>query len=397
MAETQVTDSPAGDEQIDRRARMMFVVAILFLVIFAALIPHGGVADVISERMLGNPVLQTILFGLWAVIVVEGVFGYLSAEDKKAARLRLLLVSLVPPFRMTISPLRPNTHVWLPKLGWIETGKPAVVDMEARTAMPMLVMTALILPVIAADFLIGPRPHDVLSAELENVTRYDTSDNGMRLFMMDEDERVVANVARPDREIRRGVEGNWIVLGREQGAESTTLSFGLDDVVSFRTGCSVSSGQFGYGGGALAFDGLEKVQKCPPTFLEVTIWFITAMIWFSFAFEFMLMVSLADKKIDFCKKNWINIVIILLPLLAFLRSLQLFRFLRMAKAGKLMRAYRLRGLLTRLVKLAVVFNLIERMMSRNPDKYGAHLTEKIAEKEEELAELRAKLDATRQS
>jgi len=120
-------------------------------------------------------------------------------------------------------------------------------------------------------------------------------------------------------------------------------------------------------------------------------WFFTALIWFSFALEFILLVSLAEKKLAFCKRHWINIVIILLPLLAFLRSLQLFRFLRMAKAGKLMRAYRLKGLATRMAKLATIFNLIDRLLSRSPEKYQAHLRDKIAEKEEELAELNSKL------
>jgi hypothetical protein len=49
------------------------------------------------------------------------------------------------------------------------------------------------------------------------------------------------------------------------------------------------------------------------------------------------------------------------------------------------------------VKLAVVFNLIERMLSRNPDKYGAHLRDKIVEKEEELAELNRKLVESEQT
>jgi len=153
----------------------------------------------------------------------------------------------------------------------------------------------------------------------------------------------------------------------------------------------MTGGVFAYGHGALGFNDIKDIEMCPPSWLEIAMWFLTALIWFSFAFEFILLVSLAEKKLAFCKKNWINLVIILLPLLAFLRSLQLFRFLRMAKAGKLMRAYRLRGLLARVVKLAVVFNLIDRMLSRNPDKYNAHLQEKISEKEAELNELKRKL------
>ena len=398
MGDAVLAQNDVGKGHRHTRALAMFAVAVAFLAVFAAFLPHGGLAEAVSRRLIGHPVILTFLFSLWLAIIVEGVLGYLAAPDKpKNAIYRLILVALAPPFRMVISPSYPNTKVWVPKLGWLWTGKAAVADMEHRTALPMLLMTALIVPVIAADFLIGPRPHDVLAADIETVTRYDVSDNGMRLFMMDENERVVANVARPDREIRQGLEGNWVVLGRPEGAETSTLSFGAEDAFTLRTGCAMTEGRFAYGYGALGFDGVAKVKSCPPSVLEILIWFTTALIWFSFAFEFILMVSLADKKLAFCKKNWINIVIILLPLLAFLRSLQLFRFLRMAKAGKLMRAYRLRGLLTRVVKLAVVFNLIERMLSRNPDKYGAHLRDKIVEKEEELAELNRKLVESEQT
>lgn len=393
MAEAEIPDQSDTHSAIDRRASVMFWIATAFLGVFAAILPHGGLAEAVSTRLIGHPVILSILLGLWLAIIIEGVLGYIAAPDKpKAAILRLLLVIAVPPMRMMISPMRPNTAVWLPRWNWLKTGKFALERMERRAAMPMLLMTALIVPVIAADLLSGERPHDVLAAELESVTRFDLSDNGMRLFMMDEGERVVANVARPERQRGQGLEGDWVVLGRPKGAETTTLSFGSSDAFSFVTGCSKTEGVFAYGYGALGFNAMDKTAECPPTLLEILMWALTALIWFSFAFEFILLVSLAEKKLDFCKKNWINLVIILLPLFAFLRSFQLFRFLRMAKAGRLMRAYRLRGLLTRMVKIALVFNLLDRLLSRNPDKYDAHLRQKIAEKEAELLELKSKLD-----
>ena len=376
----------------DTRAKGMFVFALAFLALFAAILPHGGLAEAVSIVLMSHPIALTLLFGMWLLIAVEAVMGYLAAPDKpKNALYRLILVLLIPPFRITISPQYPNKSVWLPKLSWLRTSKTSVEQMEVRTGLPMLFMTLLILPVIAADFLVGPKPHDVLAAEFDVVTRMDTSAKNARLFLMDENERVVATLARPDRETREGVIGEWTVLGRAEGAEKSTLSFGTEGAFSFNTGCSVTEGIFGAGGGSLAFNDLTKIAKCPPSPLEIIMWLITALIWFSFALEFILLVSLAEKKLAFCKKHWINIVIILLPLLAFLRSLQLFRFLRMAKAGRLMRVYRLKGLATRMAKLATIFNLIDRVLSRNPEKYDAHLREKISEKEEELAELKSKL------
>lgn len=396
VIESQMTERAVVAGQFDRRAMAMFVIAIAFLALFAAIVPHGGVSSEVSEFVIGSPIVLTLFFAMWLAIVGEGVLGYLAAPDKPGKALRrLALVTLIPPFRMTMSPLRPNTHVWLPRLGWIETGKAAVADMELRTAMPMLAMTALIIPVIITDFALGQKPHDVLSGQFEAVTHFETSDNGQRLFLLDKDEAVRVNVVRPDRSTRAGIDGRWIVLGIPEGAPTTALTLDPDNRFTFRTDCAVTEGAFANEFSKLSFSGVEKTAKCPPSWLEIVVYLVTALIWFSFAFEFILMVSLADKKLAFCKKNWINIVIILLPLLAFLRSLQIFRFLRMARAGKLMRAYRLRGLVTRMAKLAMIFNLIERFLSRKPEKFTAHLSEKIAEKEDELAALKAKLANSR--
>lgn len=122
--------------------------------------------------------------------------------------------------------------------------------------------------------------------------------------------------------------------------------------------------------------------------------FITCVIWVGFTVEFLWMVSVAPDKLAYCFKNWINLLIILLPLLSVLPVLSLFRFVRMFRAGKLLRAYRLRGLWTRLWKLALLFNLFERLQQRDPAKYRAALEKRIAEMEKELTSLRAKLAAT---
>lgn len=119
----------------------------------------------------------------------------------------------------------------------------------------------------------------------------------------------------------------------------------------------------------------------------------SATIWCSFAFEFILLVSVTERKLQYCKHSWINIAIIVLPLLAFLRTLQLFRVLRLAKAGKLLRAYRLRGLVTRAQRIVLLLNLIERILHRKPEKYLAALRQKEQDKLRELDEIRVKIRA----
>lgn len=295
MAEGQFFDpeaaAPQGLDTNRLRVRWMFWIAFSNLGFLALMLPHGGADKPIQEMALYHVAIPILLIASWIAIICESVYGFRQAPDRKPALKRLILVVLLPAFRMVISPVRPNREVWLPAYGWREVSTVSVAEMEQRTAIPMLLATALIIPVLIVDF-------------------------------------------------------------------------GLAEIV----------------------------KESRP--IQVTMAILMALIWFSFALEFIVMVSLAPKKLAYCKKHWINIVIIVLPLVAFLRSLQAFRFLRVAKAGNLARAYRLRGLLTRSLKIALAFNLIERIMSLSPERYIASLDEKILEKEEELADLRQRRDQT---
>jgi len=126
--------------------------------------------------------------------------------------------------------------------------------------------------------------------------------------------------------------------------------------------------------------------------LALAVHLTTSLIWIGFTAEFLWMISATPQKLAYCQQHWINLVIILLPLLAFLRVLTVLRFLR---AGNLLRAYRLRTLQSRLWRLAMLFNLFERLQQRNPQKYCAGLEKKIAEMEAELARMKEKLQTFR--
>lgn len=273
------------------RTAVMFLLAVLFLALTAFVLPHGGVSDTYSDLSVKVFWVPWLFVGIWLIIVLESLFGLAMTSDKlKPSLLRFLLIVILPPFRATLSPEFSNQQIWLPRTGWQPLSRVLFDHIELKLALPMLLITLLILPVIAGELFLG---------------------------------KIIAQNA----------------------------AFAL--------------------------------------LLHTT----TAFIWFAFAFEFILLVSVAEKKVDYCKKHWINIIIILLPVVAFLRTLQIFRFLRLTKAGKLLRAYRLRGLSTRAMRIILMLNLIERFMQRNPQKYALHLQEKIQEKEEELAELRAKQQA----
>jgi voltage-gated potassium channel len=257
-------------------------------------LPHGGISEDFSALAWHLPWLPWAFLALWLAIAVEALLGFAGAPDKPHPALRrLLLVLLLPPLRLTINPAVADRVIWLPKQGWQPLGRPLYSQLERRLALPMLLITLLILPVVGAEIFF----HD-------------------------------------------------------------------------------------------------HIANAPA--LALLLHLVTALIWFAFALEFILLVSVTDRKLEYCKHHWINIVIIVLPLVAFLRTLQFLRFLRLTKASKLARAYRLRGVFARALRLALVLNLIERVLARRPERYIRHLEQKILDKEEELRELRAKLAQARE-
>jgi voltage-gated potassium channel len=271
------------------RHGLMLVVAIAFLTVIGLVLPQGDSGEAFREWFMTSGLFLPIITTLWAVVIVEGIAGLFVTHDALPARLkRLLLTTLLPPLRMITASSKPRGWLWLPGIGWKPVGEETSEQLEQKLALPMVILTLLVLPVLGAELTGG-----------------ETLDNHPRMAL------------------------------------ATHLT--------------------------------------------------TCVIWIGFTMEFLWMVAAAPNKLSYCLKNWINLVVILLPLVAFLRTLNLFRFTRMLRAGKLLRAYRLRGLWTRLWRLALLFNLLDRLQQRDPKKYCASLEKKIEELEEKLAELRAKL------
>jgi len=275
------------------RHGLMLAVSLAFLGTVGLVLPHGDSGESFREWFMQHPIFRPLIGGLWAVVILEGLAGLFSKVDTWKGRLRrFLLTVLVPPLRMVTASSKPRRWLWLPGAGWRPAGEETSEKLEQRLALPMVVLTLLVLPVLGAELTGG-----------------ETLENHPRMAL------------------------------------ATHLT--------------------------------------------------TCVIWIGFTAEFLWMVAAAPNKLTYCLKNWMNLVIILLPLVAFLRLLNAFRFVRMFRAGKLLRAYRLRGLWTRLWRLALLFNLLERLQKRDPAKYCASLEKKIADLEEQLAETRAKLDAAR--
>ncbi|MDF1811448.1 MAG: hypothetical protein P1V20_04520 [Verrucomicrobiales bacterium] len=121
--------------------------------------------------------------------------------------------------------------------------------------------------------------------------------------------------------------------------------------------------------------------------VSIVLHLLGACIWIAFVVEFIMLFGLAQNKIAHCKQHWVNLIIIILPLIAFLRVLRVTRLVRIIRAGKLMRVYRIRGVYVRAMRVAVLFSLVDRLLSKKPEKYLAKLEHQIAEKRAELANL----------
>ncbi len=133
--------------------------------------------------------------------------------------------------------------------------------------------------------------------------------------------------------------------------------------------------------------------------LQTVIHVATGFIWFAFTFEFILMVSVTDKKLKYIKTNWIDLAIILLPLISFLRSIRALRLAKLAKVqqlAKMSRIYRMRGLGMKLFRALMLFEVVNRLLRITPEKRLAKLESLREEHLEELAELDEEIASIKQ-
>jgi len=146
---------------------------------------------------------------------------------------------------------------------------------------------------------------------------------------------------------------------------------------------------------ALQYFYSQQVAQYP--WLRFVLHVCAGLIWFCFAFEFIVMVSVAQSKISYCKKHWLDLLIIVLPLISFLRSLQSLRATKLLKAAKLqqlarlVRVYRLRGLSMRIFRALLLLEVLNRLLPVAKEKRLARLRNSLAEKEHEIEHLRRQI------
>ncbi|MFG0266130.1 MAG: potassium channel protein [Rhodopirellula sp. JB055] len=127
-----------------------------------------------------------------------------------------------------------------------------------------------------------------------------------------------------------------------------------------------------------------KDQVARYQWLRIALHIGTGVIWFAFADEFILMVSIAEKKLQYIRHNWVDLAIILLPFFSFLRSMQAVRGTRLAKLAKipqiakLARAYRLRGTALKGFRALVILGVATRLFKTDKSRQLTRLQAELA-------------------
>jgi hypothetical protein len=149
----------------------------------------------------------------------------------------------------------------------------------------------------------------------------------------------------------------------------------------------------------------DRVRADPNLALAVHVG--VATIWVAFATEFVLMMSAAPKPLVHLKNRWLDLAIVVLPMLEFVltrwadaaplaRLLRLSRALSPEQITGMQRVYRLRGLLTKGWQAFLVLGGMGRLLGNVDEKRLRAVELEIEELEEELAALRKQADELRE-
>ncbi|KEO73354.1 hypothetical protein [Anditalea andensis] len=129
----------------------------------------------------------------------------------------------------------------------------------------------------------------------------------------------------------------------------------------------------------------DQVSAYLNTDLTFLLDLVQAFIWMAFASEFILMISISNEKVEYAQKNWIDIAIILLPFISFVRTIRIFKIARLTQ---LARGYKLRGLLMKARQGFVFASFFYRILTIKPDFQINRLRKQLVknQKEREMIE-----------
>jgi voltage-gated potassium channel len=116
----------------------------------------------------------------------------------------------------------------------------------------------------------------------------------------------------------------------------------------------------------------------------------TSAIWLAFSVELILMVAVAAQPVKYCFRHWIDVAIVLLPLVEVLplfRLLRLGRVLRLEQLLRWGRLQRAQTLAMRGWRAVLLLQLVQRLTGRSPEHQLKQLRELLDAKEEEVADV----------
>ena len=135
--------------------------------------------------------------------------------------------------------------------------------------------------------------------------------------------------------------------------------------------------------------------------------FGNALVWVLFVIEFIIMFSVAPKRLDYLKTHWLELFIIILPMFALARviliaryaqllsRIKLLKLFQIAKLQRMLNIYRARTVFNRIIRILIIVDLFKRFYQRrNPKKYLTLLQQQLAKKEREVARLKQQISET---
>lgn len=153
---------------------------------------------------------------------------------------------------------------------------------------------------------------------------------------------------------------------------------------------------------ALALEFIYKDELAERPAIALSLDIGLRLIWLAFAMELVIMLAASRSRFAYARNHWVDVAIVVVPLISFLRVLRVLRLGSMVRASRLAtmaRTYRLRGLAMRLMRAVLLLRVLERM-SHRATRARIRMLEgsiekhhrQIEEAEEEIAELQQHLE-----
>lgn len=122
----------------------------------------------------------------------------------------------------------------------------------------------------------------------------------------------------------------------------------------------------------------------------------SGFIWMAFVFEFVVMFSIVEKRLPYCKRNWIDIAVIVLPIVSFAGAAPLGRLIKLNQLTRTAKIYRMRGVLLRSFRALVALDVLSKILRRDAEQRFNRLEIQIAEKQQEIEFLTSELERERE-